>query len=120
MRDRLIDLLDKKIYFVDLADSDMVWTTEKLAELADYLLAEGVIVSPVKVGGNMYTLSRGRVKKWKVHFVGINSMGEIKFHIADEGFNNMLEMWNYNIGQLVFLTEAEAKEALAERKENGT
>ena len=56
MRDRLIELLDKKITIVELVDSDEVWTNKKIAELADHLLAEGVIVLPCKVGSTIYRI----------------------------------------------------------------
>lgn len=119
MRDRLIELLDKKITIVELVDSDEVWTNKKIAELADHLLAEGVIVPPCKVGDTVYTVSRKHPKKWKVHFIGYNSQGEFKMHIATEKFTEMLEVWDYAIGKTVFLTREQAEKAL-ERSDNGT
>lgn len=44
MRDRLIELLKKKILTIEMEDSDSIWYTEKMDELADHLLANGVIV----------------------------------------------------------------------------
>ena len=88
--------------------------------IADHLLAEGVIVPPCKVGSIVYTISRKRLKKWKVCFIGYNSQDEFKMHIATEKFTEMLEVWDYNIGKTVFLTREEAEKALAERSENAT
>lgn len=113
-KERLIGLINaKQVYGIDQDQPrrhDMLLLDNE--DLANYLLANGVIVPPVAVGGNVYTLSRGRVKKWKVHFVGLNTMGEIKFHLADEKFLTMLEAWNYDIGKTVFLSREEAEQAL--------
>ena len=84
--------------------------------IADYLLAEGVIVPPCKVGDIVYTINEGILKKWKVRFIGYNSQGEFKMHITTEKFTEMLEVWDYAIGKTVFLTREEAEKAL-ERKD---
>ena len=83
-------------------------------EIADHLLAEGVIVPPCKVGDIVYTINRRHPKKWKVHFIGYNSQGEFKMHIATEKFTEMLEVWDYGIGKTVFLTPEEANKKLKE------
>jgi hypothetical protein len=85
-------------------------------QLTDYLLGNGVIVTPVKPGDSVYTIHRGRVKEWKVYFVGLNSLGEFTFNIADEGFHNSHTMWDHSIGESVFLTEAAANQELIARK----
>lgn len=108
MRDRLIELIKSARY----------WGANTSAEIADHLLAEGVIIPPCKVGDTVYTVSRKHPKKWKVHFIGYNSQGEFKMHIATEKFTEMLEVWDYAIGKTVFLTREEAEKAL-ERSKNG-
>lgn len=117
MRDRLIELLLKSepLHERDL-DDDLA--DGEIEAIADHLLAEGVIVPPCKVGDTVYTVSRKHPKKWKVHFIGYNSQGEFKMHIATEKFTEMLEVWDYAIGKTVFLTREEAEKAL-ERSENG-
>jgi hypothetical protein len=105
MRDRLIELISQVQYMGGLE-----------GQLADHLLAEGVIVPPCKVGSIVYTISRKHLKKWKVCFIGYNSQGKFKMHIATEKFTEMLEVWDYNIGKTVFLTRSEAEQALAERR----
>ena len=107
MRDRLIELISQVQYMGGLE-----------GKLADYLLKNGVIVPPCKVGDIVYTINRRHPKKWKVHFIGYNSQGEFKMHIATEKFTEMLEVWDYAIGKTVFLTREEAEKAL-ERSENG-
>ena len=37
---------------------------------------------------------------------------------ADDGFKNMLEFWDYDIGKTVFLTREEAEKALERSKGN--
>ena len=122
MRDRLIELL-KQINFdfceeCAIASEDAYGCAPDLGEFfADHLLAEGVIVPPCKVGDTVYTVSRKHPKKWKVHFIGYNSQGEFKMHIATEKFTEMLEVWDYAIGKTVFLTREEAEKALERREE---
>lgn len=116
MRDRLIELLKE-------AERNFSDTGRPILDIeeyvADHLLAEGVIVPPVPVGGTVYTLNKGRAKAWKVYFIGMNALGGIKFLIADDGFKHMLEVWNCDIGKTVFLTREEAEAALAEREVKG-
>jgi hypothetical protein len=83
---------------------------------ADMMLSQGVVVFPVKPGDTVYTINRGKIKEWKVYFVGINAESDIKFTIADEGFHNTYEFWDFNIGVCVFLTEEDAINELKERK----
>ena len=108
MRDRLIELLQDNSYLDVLDDEHWLLAAEQL-------LAEGVIVPPCKVGDTVYTVSRKHPKKWKVHFIGYNSQGEFKMHIATEKFTEMLEVWDYAIGKTVFLTREEAEKALSEK-----
>ena len=86
--------------------------------LADYLLANGVIVPPYKAGDKVYTCEARRVKEWVITFCGKNSRGEYKMIAADDGFKNMLEFWDYDIGKTVFLTPEEAEKALERSKGN--
>ena len=67
---------------------------------------------PCKVGAKVYTCRPRGAKEWKVHFVGMNTRGEIKFHLADETFSKMIDAWNYDIGKTVFLTREDAEKAL--------
>ena len=111
MRDRLIELLKKADEYASGVCTDY---NEAQEVCADYLLAEGVIIPPCKVGDIVYTINRRHPKKWKVHFIGYNSQGEFKMHIATEKFTEMLEVWDYAIGKTVFLTPEEANKKLKE------
>ena len=121
MRDRLIELLwcIGREYDEYCDDSHEVGLSpmESFEEMAaDHLLANGVIVPPVAMGGTVYTI-RGKkmLKKWKVLFIGINSLGEIKLNIADKGFNNVLEVWDCDFWKNVFITTEDAEKELKER-----
>ena len=89
---------------------------EVYMQLTDYLLGNRVIVTPVKPGDYVYTINRGRVKEWKVYFVGLNHLGEFTFNIADEGFHNSRGVWDREIGETVFLTEAAVEQEIIARK----
>lgn len=116
MRDRLIELIaqierEYAEYHSDCEEAGVTIMTSFEDMLADHLLAEGVIVPPCKVGDIVYTINRRHPKKWKVHFIGYNSQGEFKMHIATEKFTEMLEVWDYAIGKTVFLTREEAEKS---------
>ena len=112
-RERLIELIRKGI------DEHSASTNRQAFDryLADHLLANGVIVPPCKVGDTVYTYGARRVKPWKICFLGVNSSGEYKFHLADEGYKHMIEAWNYDLGKSVFLTKEEAERELKALKE---
>ena len=55
MRDRLIDLLTDDL---SKADNPLQFVSDEIVErLADYLLANGVIVPPVKEGDELYRIT---------------------------------------------------------------
>ena len=81
-----------------------------------YTKASKSVNFPVLPNDTVYTISRGKIKEWIVYYVGMNSQGDTKFTLADEGFHNSLEMWDFNIGVCVFLTEEDAINELKERK----
>lgn len=128
MRDRLIELLDKKIYTIDMADSEAIWHSEKMEELADHLLSNGVIVPPfpVKVGDTIYRLMCRGVKDFflreeTIHIVDYHADAGVEV-IAKFIANGSLyfpKVEKLSIGKTVFLTREEAEKALAERSENG-
>lgn len=75
-----------------------------------------VIEFPVVPGDTVYTIKRGRIKEWKVYFVGINSLGDITFTIADKNFENSRGVWDKEIGEFVFLTKQDAEWELVARQ----
>ena len=84
-----------------------------LTEITEHLIANGVIVSPCKVGDKVYTCEARRVKERVITFCGKNSSGEYKMIAVDDGFKNLIEFWDYDIGKTVFLTREQAEKALA-------
>ncbi len=87
----------------------------------DYLSSEkmynaGYRRLPVVPGDTVFTIHRGKIKEWKVYFVGINLRGEFNIRIADEPLENSREFWDRDIGEWLFLTEEDAINELKERK----
>jgi hypothetical protein len=116
MRDRLIDLIESSRY----------WGSGTSEEIADYLLANGVIVSPVKVGDIVFAKQKWDefVTEYQVtnFFISQNKKGEwAKKYCAMKFFDGKTIYWRLNfsfdeIGKTVFLTREEAENALAERR----
>lgn len=104
-RDRLIELLKK-------ADS-ATWG-QTYESYADYLLANGVIVPPCKVGqvvwviSQWYKYTKPEIESRKVLSVQIYKNGDIQYHYKDGCF------WQGHIGKTVFLTKEEAEAKLKE------
>lgn len=118
MRDRLIELLEK-------ADETVMGFSidGDVSRLADYLIANGVIVPPCKVGQTCYKVWNGEILEIKVvsimyeplpaysYAVRFNSLGVLCL-LAD-GSRNEAYSWG-----CIFLTKEEAEKEL-ERRENG-
>ena len=94
--------------------------------IADYLLANGVIAPPVKVGDTVYRFSEdfGTVLPYFVDNLRIGFMDKTRNYCVYEAncHNNetdeLLDEIDFDlndIGKTVFLTKAEAEKALAER-----
>ena len=102
MRDRLIELLSKPIYPKIGADPAEV--------VADYLLDNGVIVPPCKVGDTLYYPYNygNRVLATTVNRIVTDVNEWLDTGIGFIPFEN--------IGKTVFLTREEAERALKERE----
>lgn len=117
MRDRLIKLIsnadcDDNLRYYDLYD--VTDTEHGGAELfADYLLANGVIVPPCKIGDTVYLIPTYNGKPYcgvvedKIQMIGITSRG---FHIKVRNHHDHNKM--YMLGKTVFLAKEEAERAL--------
>ena len=113
MRERLIELIgDFPTYGGTLKEK---WWGEAVERLADFLLANGVIVPPCKVGDKMYFDGKyfadrfaGEIMERTVDVVLTEAWatfrGEVDLSFGFEDF-----------GKKVFLTREEAEQALAER-----
>ena len=107
-RDRLIELLANSGCSADL---------DTYQELADHLLANGVIVPPCKVGDVLFYIDRysGEVEEDEVKFFTVTKNG-IKPILT----RHNIKFWEmYKWGKTVFLTKEEAEQALKEREQNG-
>lgn len=77
MRDRLIELLTDNL---PKADNPLQFVSDELVErLVDYLLENGVIVPPCKIGDTVYEV----VKSRKGDYSHINTSTCIGFHIVN-------------------------------------
>ena len=113
-RERLVELLDKKYdHFCDQCgvNKDSCYTEN----LADYLLASGVIVPPCKVGNPLYFLS-GDLEKCKIiesssWLYIVDSLGLITI---EETLYELCYKYDYDyvFGVTVFSTYEEAEKAL--------
>ncbi len=120
MRDKLIEILSVPIHPRIGADP--------AEAVADYLLDNGIIVSPCKVGDTVYFLSERTEKQGrkKVHSEFVDK-GEVdRIIIGQKGVpqmdvcNSENEWWLFDaeddFGKTVFLTLEEATEALAKER----
>lgn len=120
MRERLIELIESARY----------WGSGTSAEIADYLLANGVIVPPCKVGDRVYVFKQyGRIAKGIVQSIHQNLVGGKQGRwIVTVWCNNYyanskkagfecgthLYLPFDDFGKTVFLTREAAKQALKE------
>lgn len=106
MRDRLIELLNKKYdHFCDQCgvNKDSYYTES----LADHLLENGVIVPRCKIGQAIYRIDDKSVFDWwDVEHIEIYA--EEIVYIDDSGN----QFTDEDIGKTVFLTREEAEQAL--------
>lgn len=108
MRDRLIEIISDELGDINCAK---LWA----ADIADRLLANGVIVPPCKVGDTLYypVFATNRVLLYKVISIKLNSKG---LYIVCENCLSKSQMTHQatQIGKTIFLTKREAEWALAE------
>lgn len=87
--------------------------THKLAEsISDDLLAEGVIVPPVKVGQTVYCIRYDKARKPFVKALGVCSVT-----MYGKGGFTVFTTKEDTLGKTVFLSKEEAEKSLEERKE---
>ena len=91
-----------------------------IEDLAERLLAEGVILPPVKLGSNLKVYipvkDTTTVLETKVFGIGVDEDGDMVINPSVYS-TETIEINGYNIGKSVFLTREEAEKALAERSE---
>lgn len=118
MRDRLIEM--HRNAFLHLLDTEKPFTH---GNYADFLLANGVIVPPCKVGQWVYVpwrwegqqaVAMVKVEEIKFYDSQMHCMFFIDMNSDDESFNQAYGGWKIgeSIGKTVFLTREEAEKAL--------
>ena len=114
-RDRLIELIHDSDYSLNSVG------------LADYLIANGVIVPPCKVGNTVYVpwrwngehgIAVANVQEIKIYDSKNHSMFLIDLQSDDEEFNQSFGGWKLDksIGETIFLFYEEAEKALGRSK----
>ena len=106
MRDRLIELIWER-----LCGGDKKWA----GEIADYLLENGVIVPPCKVGDTLYVIGMFGIMEMFVDYIEIHDDNSL-FIVCEHKYRDIIkavEVADFSI--TVFLTKEEAEAAL--RKE---
>ena len=91
------------------------WGTLEAESLADYLLVNGVIVLPCKVGDTVYYITgigHNLVKPAKVKEIIIDENGIKDLYVQGDGYDFE------NSFDIFFLTREEAEEKLKERESN--
>ena len=121
MRERLIKLIQQgknKTPCQNDCDGKVCKDCEN-ESIADYLLANGVIVPPCKVGDMVYLIPTYNSKPYcgvcedKVQMIGITSRG---IHIKARNHHDHNKM--YMLGKTIFLTKEEAEKKLKELNNN--
>lgn len=112
MRDRLIELLNKKYdHFCDQCgvNKDSHYTES----LADYLLENGVFVPPCKVNDTVYVILNGRIHKSTVYNLTIETEENHYLVLLKVKVFDQISMFKVFIfGKTAFLTEEGAKRVL--------
>ena len=116
MRDRLVDLVESARY----------WGANTSEEIANYLLENGVVAPPVKVGQTIYVLwSGGRkgigVAEFKVISINIDCPDDMEIVCRSKKLNaTMCRYANASdIGKTLFLSREEAEQALEREMARG-
>ena len=118
MRDRLIELINGK-----LKEEFNNVPLRASINVADHLIANGVIVPPCKVGTTLFFLYNSpyadkpdltpRIYKTTDWYFEVDKAGIV---INTSDIHSFNKAYDYVLGKTVFLTREEAEKALAERE----
>ncbi len=109
-RDRLIEILKKPIYPKIGVDPAEV--------VADYLLANGVVVPPLSLNQIVWCKSFDGINQCKVSSLTQKADGSFKIRLTNLIHKFVFEITPDKIGKTVFLTKEEAEEKLRELNDN--
>ena len=121
MKEQLKKILgDFPVWHATLNDN---WLPEAVDRLADYLIENGVVVSPVKVGQTIYVLwSVGRkgigIAEFEVRSINLDTPEDMEIVYRSKKLNaTMCRYANASdIGKTIFLSREEAERALERKK----
>lgn len=108
MREKLIELLWAA------GRAAMNSEQNKPEVMADHLLANGVIVLPCNVGDTVYTRYG---YSFNIEKIEILKDKKIIFRCGNDGTDDYMAFYDFEIGEEVFLTREEAEVALKEGQE---
>ena len=114
-RDRLIKLKRQAVnYAQEKADErgGLVCIDDEV----DYLLANGVIVPPCDIGQTVYTRYG---YSFKIQRIEVLEDKKIIFRCGNDGTDDYMAFYDFEIGTDVFLTKEEAEAELEKRAKNG-
>ena len=117
-RERLVELLNEATFGVNtqtLADHLKKETTERVA---DYLIANNVLVTPMKLGQNCFNPCsyRNDVDECRVSSITQKVDGTFKIRLTNLRGKWVFEITEDEIGKRVFLSRAEAEAKLKENE----
>ena len=121
MKEQLKKILgDFPVWHATLNDN---WLPEAVDRLADYLIENGVVVPPVKVGQTIYVLwSVGRkgigIAEFEVRSINLDTPEDMEIVYRSKKLNaTMCRYANASdIGKTIFLSREEAERALERKK----
>jgi hypothetical protein len=85
--------------------------------VADYLLANGVIVPPLKIGQKLWDIHYNKPRKWEVVYLGYNGKEwHINIHWWKDRHNfKTLSITYPFVGKMWYFTREEAEKAIEKR-----
>ena len=104
-RDRLIEILQDTLH-----EWECDVSIKTLTEIAEHLLANGVIVPPCKVGQIVWLVRDGKIEETTVEKIVLKDKGLYLKLLC----NSFYETTCRSIGKTVFLTREEAEKKLKE------
>ena len=108
-REKLIELLKKAD---ENASKNLIMDyDDAITDNADYLLANGVIVPPCDIGQTVYTRYG---YSFKIQRIEVLEDKKILFRCGNDGTDDYMAFYDFEIGTEVFLTKEEAEEKLRE------
>lgn len=116
-RERLIEKINK-------IDVTVLQFPEDIEALADYLLANGVIVLPCNVGDTVYSYDENlyALLDYRINQITLSDGAPTLYSGLCFNKDELLSDTDFvksDIGKTVFLTKEEAEKALKERESNG-